>query len=85
MIHKCEFVPLPPSDPPMISGDSSRSKSTKEKNKCVKDDSSRSKSKRKRNSDHRYMKVDKPIGLAQRLKGTIEEVIICLNVHEFLL
>ena len=85
MIDKGEFVLLPPSDLPMILGDSSRSKSTKGKNKYVKDDSSRSKSKRKRNSDHRCMKVDKPIGLAQRLKGTIEEVIICLNVHKFLL
>ena len=85
LIDKGEFASLPPSDLLIIPGDSSRSKSIKERNKSVKNDSSRSKSKRKRNSDHRCTKVDKPIGSAQRLKRTIEEVIICLNVYEFLL
>ena len=85
MVIKDEFAFSAPSDPLTIPGDSSRSKSIKGKGKNVKDDSSRSKSKRKRNSDYRCAKVDKPIGLALKLKRTIEEVLICLNLYEFLL
>ena len=80
MTNKDESILLVSSDPPVIPGNSSRVISTKGKSKCVKDDSSRSKSKRKRN---RCVMVDKPIGSAQRLKGTIEEVSICLNVDDF--
>ena len=45
LIDKGEFAFLPPSGPLIIPGDSSRSKSIKERNKSVKDHSSRSKSK----------------------------------------
>ena len=88
LIDKSKFASLPPSNPVMIPRDSSISKSTKKRNtkyRCVKVGSSRSKAKRRRNSDHRCTRVDKPIDLAQRLKGITEKVIICLNVCEFLL
>ena len=83
MVDKDEFAFSDPSDPLLLPGDSSRSKPIKGKGKNVKDDSSRSKSKRKRNSDQRCERVAKPVGLAQNLKRTIEEVLICLSLYEF--
>ena len=67
----------------MIPGGSSRSQSIK-KGKEVKGDSSRLKSKRKRGSGHKCAKVDESIGLALRLKETIEEVLICLDSYKIL-
>ena len=83
MTDKDEFIPLVSSDPPVIPGNSSRVKSTNGKSKCVKDDSLRSKSKRKRG--YKCARVDEPIGLALKLKETIEEVFVCLDLYKFLL
>ena len=85
MVDKNELVFLAPSDSLMIPGDSSRSQSIKKKGKKVKGDSSRSKSKRKRGLDYKCAKVDEPIGLALKLKRTIEEVLICFDLYELLL
>ena len=72
------------SDPPVIPGNSSRVKSSKGKGKCVKDDSLRSKSKRKRGLGYKCTKVDEPIGLALKLKETIEEVFVYLDLYKLL-
>ena len=47
-------------------------------------ESSGSKSKKKRNLDHRGMKVDKPISLAERLNMITDKVIIFLYVYKLL-
>ena len=84
MVDENGLVFLAPSDSLMIPGGSSRSQSIKKKGKEVKGDSSRLKSKRKRGSGHKCAKVDESIGLALRLKETIEEVLICLDSYKIL-
>ena len=85
MTDKDESILLVSSDPPVIPGNSSRVTSTKGKSKCVKDDSLRTKSKRQRGSDYKCVKVDEPIGLASKLRRTIEEVFTCLDLYKLLI